>query len=143
MWHGYFVVQRGTVGISNWNDLIAVYNEMGTHDSRFPAQNTHKRTRLDGDAVIYESLFAPDEVSVDSFKEILADEFGVPVENIEHTTAVVDYAGHDTTRWEFLYNAIVRFSVERFGRGGSWQQSGDECRGYLAANRDEWEPQEA
>lgn len=28
------------------------------------------------------------------------------------------------------------------GQGAAWMESGDECRGYLAANQDEWESEE-
>lgn len=138
MWHGYIVVERGTVGGGNWAALCELYETMGTHDSGFPCENTHDRTRMDGDAVIYESRFDPNEVSIESFVALLAGEFGVAVGDIEHTTAVVRYGGYDTTMWEFLYNAIVRFSVRRFGRGGTWEQSRNECLGYLAANRAAW-----
>lgn len=138
-WHGYIVVERGTVGIGNWQSLIGVFEAMGTHNSNFPAQNTHGRARLDGDAVIYESAFDPAEVSVDQFKALLASEFGIAVEDIEHTIGPVDYAGFGTTVWEFLYNAVVRFAVRRFGQGGTWARSREECLGYLAQNLPQWQ----
>lgn len=139
-WHGYFVVERGTIGGGNWDTLRVLFEAMGTHDATLPAYNNHRRTRLDEDAVIYESRFDTSEVSIAAFKQLLADEFGVDVNDIEHTIDSASYAGGSTTIWSFLYNAIERFSVGRFGAGGStWQQSGDECRGYLAANRAEWE----
>lgn len=143
MWHGYIVIERLNIGIGNWQALVALFENMGTHDSTMPAENTHDRTRLDGDAVIYESLFDPDEVSVGQFKQLLADEFGVSVGDILDTTEIVDYAGRETMLWTLYYDEITsgedRFQVERFGRGGTWDQSGDECRAYLAANAGEWE----
>lgn len=139
-WHGYFVVERQNIGAGNWVALRALFEEMGTLDSTFPAFNNHRRDRLDDNAVIYESLFDTSEVSILKFKQLLSDEFGVPIEDIDHETTAVDYAGFGTTVWEFLYGAIERFRVERFGSGGTWSQSGDECRAYLAANRAEWEP---
>jgi len=146
MWHGYFLVERLNIGAGNWAALVALYEAMGSHGTDFPAHNTHWRTRLDGNAVIYESLFDPDEVSIDSFKALLADTFGVPVENILHTTEAVDYAGNGTTRWTFYYDEIIvgedRFLVERFGGGGTWQESGDEARAYIAANAGNWIPPE-
>jgi len=135
-------VERGQIGVGNWDALIALFKAMGTHDNPFPCHNNHDRARLDGDAVIYESLFDPDEVSIEAFKQLLADEFAILVEDIEHTTAQDDYAGHGTTVWTFLYNAVVRLAVRRFGRGGTWQESGDECRGYLVLYRDEWETEQ-
>lgn len=143
-WHGYFVVERQTLGDSNWAALKAVFEAMGTAGSPFPAYNNHRRTRLDGDAVIYESQFDTSEVSIAAFKQLMADEFGVDVAEIQSNTGSTSYAGGSTTIWTFLYSDVARFVVERFGAGGStWQQSGDECRGYLAANAAEWEEAEA
>lgn len=142
MWHGYFVVERETISAGNWDALRALFEAMGTLDSNFPAYNNHKRTRLDGDAVIYESNFNPGEVSIEEFKQLLADEFGVPVEEIGDVETSDDYAGHGTATWTFSYNLIDRFIVRRFGGGGTWQESGDECRGYLKLYQAEWEPAE-
>lgn len=139
-WHGYFVIERQNIGITNWNALIALFEAMGTAGSRMPAHNNHWRTRLDGDAVIYESRFDTEEVSIAAFKQLLADEFNVPIEDIQSEPSSASYAGGMTTAWQFLYNAIERFKAERFGDGVSvWTESGDECRGYLATNREEWE----
>lgn len=142
-WHGYIVIERLNIGADNWSALVALFEQMGTHDSPLPCRNTHDRTRLDGNAVIYESQFDASEITVEQFKQLLADEFSVPVENILDTTEIVDYAGHETTRWTLYYDEVVagedRFLVERFGRGGTWAESGDECRAYLAANAAEWE----
>jgi hypothetical protein len=141
-WHGYFVVERGTIGSGNWAALQAVYEAMGTHDSTMPAENNHKRARLDGDAVIYESSFDPTEVSIAQFKQLLADEFSLDVEDIEHTVGSDDYAGYGTTVWEFLYNDVARFTVRRFGGGGTWAESRAEVLGYLSDNAASWEEAE-
>lgn len=142
-WHGYIVVQRLNIGIDNWNTLIVLFEDMGTEGSQMPAFNTHWRATLDGDAVIYESMFDTSEVSVEAFKQMLADEFSVPVEDIDDVQTEESYAGGTTTVWTFIYSAIDRFKVERFGDGGSnWPQSGDECRGYLKLHRDQWELEE-
>lgn len=142
-WHGYFVVERLNIGISNWNALIVLFEAMGTESSPIPAFNNHWRKRIDDNAVIYESMFDTSEVSISAFKQMLADEFGVPVEDIEDVQTEESYAGGTTIVWTFLYNAVERFKVERFGGSGStWTQSGDECRGYLFFYRDEWEPEE-
>lgn len=139
-WHGYFAVERQNISADNWAALQVVFESMGTLDSRFPCYNNHQRTRLDEDATIYESRFDTEEVSVAAFKQLLADEFGVPLESITHQTDTTTYADTETATRQFLYNDVERFKVERFGVGGStWQQSGDECRGYLALYRDEWD----
>lgn len=142
-WHGYFVVERLNIGAGNWTALRALFEAMGMSDSIFPAHNNHWRTRADGDAVIYESLFDPSEVSIAAFRQLLADEFGVSVENIMHETDSADYTGVGTTIWTFYYPTIAagrdRFEVEKFGGdGSSWGQSGQETHGYLAANAAAW-----
>lgn len=138
-WHGYFVVERGTIGAVNWTTLQGLFEAMGTAGSDFPAHNNHKRPRLDGDAVIYESQFDTAEVSIPAFKQLLADEFDVDVGDIDHTIGSDDYAGYGTTVWEFLYNAVMRFTVRRYGGGGTWDESRQECVGYLIANNVAWE----
>lgn len=137
--HIYFVVERQNIGIGNWNALIELFEAMGTKGSSMPASNLHWRTRLDGDAVIYESMFDTEEVSIAAFKQLLADEFGVLIADIEIVVDSDSYAGGTTTTWQFMYNAVNRFKVERFGGGGAtWKQSGDECRKYLSINQEEW-----
>jgi len=142
-WRGYFAVIRKNVGIGNWSALIALFEAMGQHDSPFPMNNNHWRTRLDGDAVIYESNFDASEVTVAEFKALLAAEFGVPVEDILDTQSSESYAGHTTQVWTFWYPDLDaghdRFRVERFGNGGTWPVSREECVGYLIQYAAEWE----
>jgi hypothetical protein len=140
-WYGYLCLERGTIGSGNWAALQTLFEDMGTHDSPIPAHNTNPRPpRLDGDAVIYESKFDTSEVTVEAFVQWLADTFGVPVEDIDHTSSNVSYApGTDTLVLSFLYNAVVRFVVRRFGAGGSsWEQSRAETIGYLILNAAAW-----
>lgn len=140
--HTYFSVERQNISVGNWAALQALFEGMGTQGSRFPMYNNHKRTRLDGDAVIYESLFDTSEVSLEAFKQLLADEFGVDVGDIDNTQSSTSYGGGTTVIWQFAYNAIDRFKVGRFGGGGAtWQQSRSECLGYLAVNAAQWEPE--
>jgi hypothetical protein len=138
-WHGYFVVERGSIGSENWTALQALFENMGTHGNKFPAFNNHKRVRLDGDAIIYESAFDPSEVTIEQFKQLLADEFSVPIQDIDSNTSQDDYAGYGTTVWDFLYNAVSRFIVRRFGGGENWQASRQECIGYLIQNTALWD----
>lgn len=140
--HCYFVTERGTVSAGNWASLLALFDAMGTQGSPFPMYNNHKRARLDGDAVIYESNFDTTEVSVDAFKQMLADEFGVDIGDIDDIQSQDNYAGIGTVTWAFLYGAIERFVVRRFGGGGAaWEQSRVEAIGYLKLYQNEWESQ--
>lgn len=139
-WHGYIVIERLTIGSGNWATLQGVFEGMDTSGHPMPARNNHWRRRLDGDAVIHEGTFAVQEMTIATFKKLLADEFGVPVGQVKHQIGEGSYAGGFTRIWTFLYNDIERFKVERFGGGGaSWKQSGDECRGYLALHIADWE----
>jgi len=138
-WHGYFVAERVNIGAGNWAQLQAFFAGMGTSGTSFPAYNNHKRVRLDGDAVIYESRFDSAEVSGAAFRQALADEFGVDVNDIGQTITADDYAGYGTTVWTYDYGGLDRFVVRRFGAGGTWEESRQECVGYLAANSAEWE----
>ncbi len=138
--HCYIVVERNTLGAANWQQLCNLFATMGTHDSPFPMYNTVARERLDSDAVIYESNFYPGEITVANFKLLLANEFDVPVEDITDIRIITSYSTDNTTAvWEFSYNAVLRFTVRRFGRRSKWAISGDECRGYLSLYKDEWE----
>ena len=140
-WHGYFVVERQSISIENWDALIALFEAMGQHDTSFPMYNNHWRARLDGDAVIYESNFDTTEVSVEAFKQLLADEFGVDVADIEDEQSIVVYGDYETNVWQFIYPIAGqdRFKVERFGHGGDWEVSRNECLGYLSLFHNEWD----
>jgi hypothetical protein len=140
-WHGYFAVERQNIGAGNWAALQVLFESMGDHGSVVPVYNTHKRTRLDGDAVIYESRFDSSEVSIAAFKQLLAGEFGIDVADIEIVTGGTDYAGIGTAVWQFNYPAggLGRFKVERFGGGAAWDGSRLETLGYLAANIAQWD----
>ena len=141
--HCYVVVEKGTISAANWDALCALFAAMGEHGTPFPMMNNHSRTRLDGDAVIYESNFDTTEVSIEAFKQMLADEFGVQVGDIDDVPSQDDYAGIGTATWAFLYNAVSRFIVRRFGGGGAtWQESRLETLGYLKLYAAEWESPE-
>jgi len=140
-WNGYFLVLRQDISLQNWTDLQTLFEDMGTHDSVLPANNNHSRASLDGDAVIYESQFQTDEVSIPAFKQLLADTFDVDVADIEHEIGAEDYAGYGTVTWQFNYPIAGpnRFKVERFGGGGIWESSRQETLAYLSDNILEWE----
>lgn len=138
-WSGYFVCERQNIGAANWAQLITLFVDMGTHDSKFPVDNTHSRARRDGDAVLYESAFNPGEVSGIAFRQLLADEFGVPVEDVGQTITQVTYVTIPTIIWTYDYAGSDRFIVRRFGDGAaSWEQSRVECLGYLKLNQALW-----
>ena len=149
MWRGYFCCKRLNIGIGNWTQLKGIFEGMGTQKetdepsdspvSNFPAYINHWRERLDGDAVIYESQFEPGEVSGLKFRQLLADEFGVDIQDIDQEITQDDYAGYGTTVWTYSYGVLERFIVRRFGGGpATWEQSRLETLGYLKLYAAEW-----
>jgi hypothetical protein len=138
--HTYFVVERGTLSAANWDALCALFAAMGEHDTPFPMYNNHSRARLDGDAVIYESDFDTTEVSIEAFKQLLADAFGVPVQDIDDAQTEDNYTEYGTTTtWTIQYGGIDRFIIRRFSGGSTWQDSRLETLGYLKLYKNEWE----
>jgi hypothetical protein len=96
----------------------------------------HWRTRLDGEAVIFEAVFDEDALTIQAFKARLTAIFGVDA--IDHSvsgtpTPVITFSKGGTD-----YIRVVLFG----GVGATWQDSGDAARAYLATNSAEWESQE-
>jgi hypothetical protein len=143
--HCYFVVERVIANLNqaNWDRLNSLFTKMGTIGSLFPAHNLHKRVSIDGNKVIYESMFDTGEISLVAFRQLLANEFGVSVDNIDAIMTLDHYseAGEaDTVTWDILYNSESRIVIRRFGGGvAPWEQSRLEAIGYLIQNQAEWE----
>ncbi len=102
----------------------------------------HWRTRLDGEAVIFEALFDEDNLTVVKFKQRLGAIFGADPDTIDHVTVIRSFAGGSTPVVTFSRGGTDYLRFALFGgQGASWTASGDECRGYLALYRDEWDPE--
>jgi hypothetical protein len=142
--HIYFAVQRQEIGANNWAALLDTFENMGTADSPMPAWNTHWASFDEGNTVIYESVFDTAEVSIAAFKDLLATEFGIDVEDIAHDIGAENYAGHGTTTWQFKYNDVDRFKILRFGGGAAtWAKSQAEARGYTLGQEEYAGPPQA
>jgi hypothetical protein len=140
MRHFYFGIENiGLNGAQKWflfNELM----KLGPVSDESPARLNHWRVRSDTEAIIYEALFTEDNLSIDAIKTKLASFFGISPVTIGHTISSQSYSGGTTTLVVFRRTGTDYLRMALFGGpGATWEQSGDECRGYLAATIDEWE----
>jgi len=68
-WHGYFAVEDLNLSDAQRDTLVEVLKKLGPDTHPQPACLNHWRTRLDGDAAIFEALFDGDMLTVDAFKD--------------------------------------------------------------------------
>lgn len=144
-WHGYFGVEKLILGATKWQTLLDALDKLGPGSSYQPAKLLHCRDRLDGDARICEALFNKSALTINKFKERLALLYGVDPDDIDHDVMQPppSFGGGVTQVITFTYLGQGRLRVALFGGVGAlWNESGDECRGYLALHSDEWEPEE-
>jgi len=139
-WHGYFAVEDVNLTDNQRDTLIAVLKSLGPETHPQPACLNHWRTRLDGDAAIFEALFNEDILTVDAFKDRLANIFDIEPETIDHDLIVYHFGDGNTPVAVFSRNGTNYLRMALFGGpSATWMESGDECRAYLAANAEEWE----
>lgn len=139
-WHSYIGIENLGLNQSQRQTLIAELKTLGPTSDPQPARLNHWRMRLDNEAAIFEALFNEDNLTIQKFKERLANLYGVDPDDITHQASNQSFAGGTTTVIDFTYNKAKRLQFALFGgQGCEWMESGDECRGYLAQYRDEWE----
>ena len=143
MWHGYFAIEDINLNDAQRDTLIDVLRELGPDTHPSPACLNHWRTRLDGDAAIFEALFNEDNISIVAFKNRLGAIFGVDPDSITHAVVYPTFDSLSTAVVTFGRNGTDYLRVAFFGYNGTdwptWEQSGDECRAYLALYADLWE----
>jgi len=81
-----------------------------------PAKFNHQRESLNGSQIISELEIDEDEITRDAIVDLVASATGLPRPPIDAT-----------------------MKYEIFAEGEGWMDSGDACRAFLAANRDDWE----
>ncbi len=143
--HHYIGIESLALNATHRAILIDAIKALGPTSGPSPARMNHWRVRLDGEAIILEAAFNPLNIDVGSFKTRLAALFGVNRDDISSRNQSHNYSGEppDTLIITFAHNEVDRIRVALFGGpAATWDQSGNECRGYLAANREEWEPEE-
>ena len=141
--HVYFGIENLALNATQRAALVDALRKLGPKTHPSPACLNHWRTRLDGQAAIFEALFDEDTITIARFKEYLGAIFNVDPATITHTVNLI--------RLDVLQTAVVTFSrngtnylrVAFFGYGSAgwptWDESGDETRAYLALYADLWE----
>lgn len=131
VWHGYLLLEKpGALTGMEWRAVLEALREAlnAYPDAPQPAYRLHARLSLAGDKVLVEAAFDPRDV------------------NIEDLTRLPAY----------ISNVVPRFTPEQVRgamrehvrlMGGTtetaWKTSADAARAYIAANRAEWEPEDA
>jgi hypothetical protein len=141
-WHGYLGIENLALNPSQRQILVDELRALGPASHPQPACLCHWRTRLDGEAAIFEALFDEDDLTVQVFKQRLAAIFGVDPATIDHDTVVRHFAGGDTPVVTFSRGGTDYLRFALFGGpDAEWMESGGECRGYLKTYQEDWEPE--
>ncbi len=141
--HVYLAVENLNLNPTQRTTLVDALKALGPASNKQPSRLNHWRTRLDNEAVILEALFNEDNLTVDVFKDRLGAIFSVNPATIDHSTLTPTFDSRPSPVVTFSRSGIDYIKFCLFGGvGATWQQSGNECRAYLAANRAEWEPEE-
>ena len=140
MWHGYFGIENLALNDTQRADLVAALQALGPSFDPLPARLNHWRTRLDGQAAIFEALFDEDTLQIPVFKNRLAAIFGVQPDTIDHAVTTPTFQAIPTPVIVFSRTGTDYLRVALFGSlAASWRESGDECRAYLALYQEQWE----
>lgn len=113
--------------------LIAHIKTFGDNDATQPAHRNHWRQRLDNKAMIFEAKFAKNNLTIQKFKDKLAEIFSVDVATVGHTgtNPVTFNRGGD------------KLLVQLFaGLNTDWETSRQACLAYLSDNLTDWESPE-
>ena len=147
MIHLYFGIENLALNATQRGLLVDALQAL-EHAANNPqvACFNHWRTRLDGQAAIFEAVWNKDAISIETFKKRLGTIFGVSWVTIGHSVDLVTFDSRETAIVTFSRSEVDYLRVAFFGYDGSdwptWAESGNECRAYLAANAEEWEPGE-
>jgi len=143
MWHGYFGIEDINLTDNQRDTLIGVLKNLGPDAHPSPACLNHWRTRLDGDAAIFEALFDESLLTVDSFKARLANIFDVDPATIDDDLTVFHFGDGNTPVVVFSRSGTDYLRLALFGGvGATWMESGDECRAYLSLYSELWDEPE-
>ena len=135
MWHGYIGIVNVGLNDSQRDTFIDALKALGPKSHQQPACLCHWRTRLDKQAVILEALFNEDNLTINAFRNRLANIFGVDPDTIADSTQQTQYGPLVT----FSRNGDRLRFLAFGGKGNTWANSGAWARAYLKANIDDWE----
>ena len=115
--------------------LMDAIKALGPRSDPQPARLLHSRTRLDGNAAIFETNFGDNEVTIDAVKNYFASAFAIDPAMISHSVVQMAYGPIVT-----LTHTVDRLRLVQFGGvSPTWVESGDAARAYLRANMTAWE----
>ena len=142
-WHGYMAIENLNLTTAQRAEIITQLSRLGAISRKQPCWRNHRRTRNDGDAVLFEARFNDASLTIDAIKARLAGIFDVDVGTINHavSTWYFDLATPESTPVVTFSRGgtdYLRFAVFG-GIGSTWMQSGDEARGYLRTYSNEWD----
>ena len=139
-WHGYIAIENLNLNAAQRVTLIAEIQALGPASDPQPARLNHWRTRLDGEAAIFEALFNEGNLTINRFKQRLGSIFGIAWNTIDHSVQNITFDTRTTPIVTFSRGGTNYLRVAAFaGTGATWAQSLLECAAYLAANAAEWE----
>ena len=145
MWHGYFGIENLGLNDAQRDTIVDELRRLGPASDPQPARLNHWRTRLDGQAAIFEALWDESLITIDTFVQRLANLFNINPDTIDTGTNLVTFAARQSAVVTFSRNGTDYLRVVFFGYAGgefpSWDESGDEARAHLALFADEWEPE--
>jgi hypothetical protein len=138
-WAGYLAMENIALTNPQRATLVAALSALGPSSDPQPARLNHRRTRLDNDAVIFETLFQDVDLTTATLRGYLANVFGVPVAQITSNTTQQTFADRQSPIVTLTYQSTQRMRVALFGgTGATWAQSAVEARAYLSANAAAW-----
>lgn len=135
--HFYIGTDNLALTSAQWIIVMDLLMALGPGDSeQMPQLRNHWAIRQDGDAAIFEANFEDTETSVEDFKQMLADAFGVSVDSIDHVASDIQYG----RLYLFSRLAVDYFRVFIFGGpGADLKTSRQATKEYLSDNADDWE----
>jgi len=142
-WQGYFGIENLARNASQKATLITALRALGPGNDPHPAYLCHWRTRLDGDAAIFEALFDEATVSIQAFKDRLGTIFGIEAATINHAVQQVVFSARESAVVTFSRSGTDYLRAVFFGYDGAtwpaWDESRAECTMYLQNHAVEWE----
>lgn len=139
-WRGYFAIEDLNLNASQRQTLANAIRQHGDNQSPFPNRRNHWRISLDETKIIFEAAFNDEDLTVNSFKQKLANIFSVAVGAINNSNSNQTFRTLPTPVVTFSHNSTNYLRMALFGGlTATWEQSRQEALAYLATNKAEWE----
>ena len=114
-WHGYIGIENLNLNDTQRGELIQALRSLGPSSDPQPARLCHWRTRLDGEAAIFEALFDESNLTVAKFKNRLGSIFGVDPAAIDHSIITRHFSEGNTPVVTFSYLGTDYLRFAPFG----------------------------